>query len=95
MVAAELDVDPPPDDVVIEREARGADRLQHRVAQPLAVIELVRVRRLEEQAAQVDELHQHAVARLDRVIVDMARIRKMMPAGALALDRLPVAAQGR
>ena len=95
MVAAELDVDPAADDVVIEGEARRADRLQHRVAQALAVIELVRVRRLEQQAAQVDELHQHAVARLDRVIVDVARIRKMMAGRALALDRLPVAAQGR
>jgi hypothetical protein len=42
-----------PDYVVIDGVARGADRLQRGVAQPLAVIDLVRVRSLEQQPAHV------------------------------------------
>ena len=81
--------------MVIEREARRSDRLQHRVAQPLAVIDLLGVGSLEQQAAEVDDLHQHAVAGLDRVIVDMARIREVVSRGLLAGDYPPIAGQGR
>ena len=83
MVGGELDVDPAADDVMVEREARRADRLQHRVAQPLAIIELVGVGGLEQQAAQVDDLHQQAVARLDRMIVDVPGIRQVVARGLL------------
>ena len=54
MIGRELGVDPAADDMVVEREARRADRLQHRVAQPLAIVDLVGVGGLEQQAAQVD-----------------------------------------
>jgi len=81
--------------MVVEREARGSDGLQHRVAQPLPVIDLVRIRRLEQKAAQVDHLHEQAVASLDRVIVDMARIGQMLTRRALARDGIAPAVQAR
>ena len=81
--------------MVIEGEARRAYRLQHRVAQPLAIIELVRVGGLEQETAQVDELQQQAVARRDRMIVDMPRIRQVMPDWSLPCDRSGISGQGR
>ena len=80
---------------MIDREARRADRLEHRVAQRLAVIDLVGVGGLEQQAAQLDHLHQQPVARLDGVVVDVPRIGKVMPRRFLARDRPPVVGQGR
>jgi len=48
-------------------------------AQPLAIIELVGVGGLEQQAAHLDELHEQAIACLDREIVDVARVGQLLP----------------
>ncbi len=95
MAGAEADVDPAADDMVVEGEARRADRLQHRVAQALAVVDLLAVGGLEEEAAQMDHLHQQAVAGLDRVVVDVARVGKVLAGRQLAGDDPGVAGQGR
>ena len=91
----ELGLDRAAHHMIIDGEARGTDRLQHRVAQPLAIVQLLGVGRLEEQAAQMDDLEQHAVARLDSVIVDVARIGQMPSGGCFARDDLGIARQGR
>ena len=90
----ERDVGAAPDHVVVDREPRAADRAQHRVAQLGAVVELVAVGGLEQQAAEVDRLHQQPVARLQRDVVDMARVRQMRAGRLLAPGRFG-GAQGR
>ena len=95
MVGGKLDADPAADDMMVEREARRADRLEHRVAQPLAVVDLLAVGRLEQQAAQMDHLHQQAVAGLDRVIVDVAGVGEVEPRRPLARDDPRLSGQGR
>ena len=88
-------LDPAADDMVVDGEARGSDRLQHRIAQALAVIDLLRVGGLEQQAAHVDDLHQQAVASLQRMVVDMPRIRQVAAGRLLAIGGATVAGQGR
>ena len=83
------------DEMVVDRKARRADRAQHRIAQFGPVIELVAIRRLEQQSAQAQGLHQQTVARLDRVRVDMARIGQMRPRRHFARGHLGIAGQGR
>src|SRR3954464_2677271 len=89
------DVEAAADDVVVEREARQADRLQSRVAQPLAVVDLLAVGGLEKEAAKMDRLHQQAVARLDRMIVDVARVGEVETCRLLARDDPRLPGQGR
>ncbi|MNX76599.1 hypothetical protein D3C86_1081120 [compost metagenome] len=48
ILSVEVDLRPSPDHVVIEGEARRADGAQHGVAQALAIVELARIRRLEQ-----------------------------------------------
>ncbi|WP_258889700.1 hypothetical protein [Sphingomonas sp. SUN039] len=43
----------------------------------------------------MNTLHEHAVARFDRVVVDMAREGKVVTGGTLAGDSTSVGAQGR
>ena len=84
-----------PHDMVVECKARRADRLQHRVAQALAVVELFRVSRFEMQSAQMDGLHQQPVAGSQRMFVDMAGIGQMIACRLLTRHDLGVAGQGR
>ncbi len=93
--AVQFDARLAPHDMMIEGIARRADRLQHRVAQQLAVIELVAVGGFEQDAAQADHLHQQPVARLDRMIVDVARIGQMLARRHLAVTRRRAGLQGR
>ena len=81
--------------MVVDREARRADHTQHRIAQFGPVIELVPIRRFEQQPAQSHGLHKQSVARLDRVRVDMARIGQMRARRHLERGNLGIAGQGR
>ena len=68
-----------PDDVVVESEARAGDTAQNGLAHGLAIIQLVRIRGLEREAAKVDELHHPSVAGLDGRIVDMSGVGQARP----------------
>ncbi|CAB5370563.1 unnamed protein product [Rhizophagus irregularis] len=65
------------DDMMIQREACIGDAAQHRVAQRLAVIQFLRIRRFERETRQPDDLHHPPVAQLDRRIVERAGIRQI------------------
>ena len=78
----------------VERKARRADGAQHRIAQLRAVIELIAVGGLEQQAAEMDGLHQQAVAQLERLRIDVPRIGQVRSGGLLAAW-LGLAAHGR
>jgi hypothetical protein len=79
----------------VDREARGADRAQHGVAQFGAVVEVLGIGGLEQQAAKPDRLEQHAIARLERDIIDMAGIGQVRTRRRLARHDTPIARQGR
>lgn len=57
--------------------------------------DLLAVGGLEQKAPQMEELHEHAVAGLDRVIVDMGGIGQMPSRWCLPRDDLRLAGQGR
>ncbi len=71
---------------MIKREARRTDRLQHHVAQPLAIVDLLGVGGLEQEAAKADDLHQQTVARGDSMIVDVVAKRQVAPGGRLSCN---------
>jgi len=81
--------------MMVESELRGADRLQHRIAQALAIVDLFAVRGFEQQAAELEDLQEYAVACLDRMIVDMRRVGKVPARRRLFRYRLLIACQGR
>jgi hypothetical protein len=95
MLRGEIDVDPAADDMVIESESGRADRLEHRVAQALAIVDLFGVGGLEQEPSQVEGLHQQAVAGLDRMIVDMPRIGQVVAGGLLPRDDTAFPVQAR
>ena len=56
----------PAQDVVVEGEVRAGDAAQHRLADGVAIVQVLGVGGLERQPGDLDDLHQHAVARRDR-----------------------------
>jgi hypothetical protein len=77
-------IDPAAEDMVVEGEARGAERSQRGVAQVLTVVELVRVGGLERQAFQLQHLHQPAVAQQQGVVVDLRPVWKLASGAGLS-----------
>jgi hypothetical protein len=59
--------------MVKERKAWITDRLEHRVAQLLAVVYLLGIGGLEQKTTQCHDLHEQPVSGLDRMPVDMPR----------------------
>ena len=82
-LARQVGVDPPAQDMMIEGEARRSDRLQHRIAKFLAIVDLIAVRRLEQEPVQAQHLHQSSIAQDDCVRVDLRRIGQHAAGGAL------------
>ena len=80
---------------MIDGVARRADRLQSGIAQLLAVIDLVGIGGLEQEATDLDHLQQQSVTGLDRMIVDMASVREVPPGRLLARRGSGIARQGR
>jgi hypothetical protein len=74
----------PPHDVVVKGEAGIGDPAQHRLAHRLAVVQLLRIRRLERVAGDVEHLQQTPVPGLDRRLVDVARIGQAAAGGLFA-----------
>jgi hypothetical protein len=81
--------------MVIDCVTRRSDRLQRGIAQLLAIIDLVGVGGLEQQAANLKHLHEQAVASLDRMIIDMAGVREVLACRLLARGGHGIARQGR
>ena len=81
--------------MVVEREARRADRLQHRIAQHLPVVEFFAVGGLEQHAAQGYHLKQQAIAGFDNMIVALCCVRQVRARRLFAGDDFGVAGQGR
>ena len=71
-------VDLAADHVVVDGEPRAGETAQHHVAHGLAVVQFLAVGRLERQAGQVDDLHQEAIARLQRDVVQVAGVRQAL-----------------
>ncbi len=87
-LAARSDGHPPPNDVVIQHEARVEHAPQEHFAHRLRMIELVRVLRLELHAADVQRAHDGAVAQPDGRVVDVPVERQSVPSASFPLHPL-------
>lgn len=86
-IARQIGRDAAAQQVVVDGEARAADRLQHRIAQFLAKFQLGAVRRLEQQAVEADHLHQRSVAQQYGMIVQQRAIGQHAAGGARGYGR--------
>jgi hypothetical protein len=80
---------------MIDSVPRRSDSLERRVAKALSVVDFFGIGGFEEQTTHLDHLHQQAVASFDRMIVDMARVRKMLARRLFARRGGGIAGQGR
>ena len=67
----ELGLDAAPHDMMVKRKPRRPDRLQHGVAQRLAIIDFLGVGGLEQQPIERQYLHQATIAQQQGILVDL------------------------
>lgn len=80
---------------MIKRKAGRPDRLKCRVAEQFPVVQLIGIGGLEQQPAELDDLHQQPVACLNRPIVDQSGVGQAFAGAGFARETPLIGGQAR